>query len=64
LKCEIGFLAVDEGTKADDATIIRYREVNSYHLMLIDGGHAANGENIVAHLKKHFGPKPVLEMPF
>jgi len=61
LKCEIEFLAVGEGTKAGDAIVIRYGDVNAYHLMLIDGGHAETGEKIVAHLKRHFGPKPVLE---
>ena len=61
MKCEIEFLAVGEGTKAGDAIVIRYGDVNAYELMLLDGGHAETGENIVAHLKKHFGPNPVLE---
>ena len=29
--------------------------------MLIDGGHAETSDSIVSHLKKHFGPNPVLE---
>jgi beta-lactamase superfamily II metal-dependent hydrolase len=61
LKCEIEFLAVGEGTKAGDAIVIRYGEIDAYQLMLIDGGRAETGENIVAHLKKHFGPHPILE---
>jgi beta-lactamase superfamily II metal-dependent hydrolase len=61
VKCEIEFLAVGAGTKAGDAIIVRYGEVNAYKLMLIDGGHAETGDEIVAHLKKHFGPNPVLE---
>lgn len=61
MKCEIEFLAVGEGAKAGDAIVIRYGDVNAYHLMLIDGGHAETGEKIVEHLKKHFGPDPVLE---
>jgi beta-lactamase superfamily II metal-dependent hydrolase len=61
LKCEIEFLAVGEGTKAGDAIVIRYGEVDAYNLMLVDGGHAGTGDDIVAHLKKHFGPRPVLE---
>jgi glyoxylase-like metal-dependent hydrolase (beta-lactamase superfamily II) len=60
LKCETEFLAVGEGTKAGDAIVIRYGDVNAYQLMLIDGGHAETGEDIVAHLKKHFW-NPVLE---
>jgi beta-lactamase superfamily II metal-dependent hydrolase len=61
LKCEIEFLAVGDGSKAGDAIVIRYGDVTAYNLMLIDGGHAETGENIVAHLKKNFGPNPVLE---
>jgi beta-lactamase superfamily II metal-dependent hydrolase len=61
MKCEIEFLAVGSGTKAGDAIIIRYGEVNDYKLMLIDGGHAETGDKIVAHLRKYFGPDPVLE---
>jgi hypothetical protein len=40
LKCEIEFLAVGDGSKAGDAIVIRYGDVNAYNLMLIDGGHA------------------------
>jgi beta-lactamase superfamily II metal-dependent hydrolase len=61
LKCEIEFLAVGEGNKAGDAILIRYGEVDAYELMLIDGGHSETGDDIVAHLKKHFGPNPILE---
>ena len=61
MKCEIELLAVGEGLKAGDAIVIRYGDVNAYHLMLIDGGHGETGEKIVAHLKKYFGPDPVLE---
>jgi beta-lactamase superfamily II metal-dependent hydrolase len=61
MKCEIELLAVGEGTKAGDAIIARYGDVTSYELMLIDGGHAATGDKIVAHLRKHFGPNPILE---
>ena len=61
MKSEIEFLAVGEGTKAGDAIVVRYGDVNAYQLMLIDGGHAETGGNIIAHLKKHFGPNPVLQ---
>jgi uncharacterized protein (DUF849 family) len=43
LKCEIEFLAVGDGTKAGDAIVIRYGDVNAYELMLIDGGHVRVG---------------------
>ena len=52
MKCEIEFLAVGDGTKAGDAVVIRYGDVSAHSLMLIDGGHAETGENIVAHLKR------------
>jgi len=61
VKCEIEFLAVGDGTKAGDAIVIRYGDVDAYHLMLIDGGHAETGDKIVAHLKENFGANPVLE---
>lgn len=61
MKCEIEFLAVGDGNKAGDAIVVRYGEVGAYWLMLIDGGHGETGDDIVSHLKKHFGPNPVLE---
>ncbi|CAO4145484.1 hypothetical protein LPLAFNJD_LOCUS1952 [Methylorubrum aminovorans] len=61
MKCEIEFLPVGSASKAGDAIVIRYGEPHDYKLMLVDGGHAETGEQIVAHLKRHFGPSPVLE---
>ncbi len=61
MKCEIEFLPVGSASKAGDAIVIRYGEPNDYKLMLVDGGHAETGEQIVAHLKRNFGPNPVLE---
>jgi beta-lactamase superfamily II metal-dependent hydrolase len=55
MKCEIEFIAVGDASCAGDAIIVRYGEPNSYQLMLVDGGHAATGEQIVAHLRQHFG---------
>ena len=40
MKCEIEFLPVGDKSKAGDAIVIRYGDLNSYNLMLIDGGHA------------------------
>lgn len=60
LKCEIEFLPVGEGTKAGDAIVVRYGDGNTSDLMLIDGGHASTGDEIVRHLRRHFGPYPVL----
>lgn len=61
LHCEIEFLAVGEVSKAGDAIVLRYGTPEAYELMLVDGGHAETGEQIVQHLQKHFGPDPVLE---
>ncbi|TPI30013.1 MBL fold metallo-hydrolase [Mesorhizobium sp. B3-2-1] len=61
MHCEIEFLPVGDGSKAGDAIVVRYGYPTAYQLMLVDGGHAETGENVVAHLKKHFGPFPVLE---
>jgi glyoxylase-like metal-dependent hydrolase (beta-lactamase superfamily II) len=61
VNCEIEFLAVGSGNKAGDAIIVRYGDETAYQLMLIDGGTAETGDNMVAHLKRHFGPAVELE---
>lgn len=61
MNCEIEFLAVGTGSKPGDAIILRYGDVNAYHLMLVDGGYAETGDEIVAHLKRYFGPNVELE---
>lgn len=61
MKCEIEFLPVGSASKAGDAIVIRYGEPHDFRLMLVDGGHAETGEEIVAHLKRHFGTNPVLD---
>jgi beta-lactamase superfamily II metal-dependent hydrolase len=61
MNCEIEFLAVGSGSKAGDAIIVRYGDENNYQLLLIDGGTTETGENIVRHLKKHFGSDVALE---
>jgi len=59
--CEVEFLAVGEGCRAGDAIVIRYGEVNAYKLMVVDGGTAETGKNLVAHLKGQFGENVTLE---
>ncbi|MCJ2109201.1 MBL fold metallo-hydrolase [Methylobacterium sp. E-041] len=61
MKCEIEFLPVGDASKAGDAIVIRYGEPHDYKLMLVDGGHATTGDQIVGHLRRFFGPGPVLE---
>ena len=53
--CEIEFMPVGTGSKAGDAIILRYGTPVEFKLMLIDGGTADTGDEIVKHLKKHFG---------
>jgi beta-lactamase superfamily II metal-dependent hydrolase len=53
--CEIEFMPVGTGSKAGDAIILRYGTPVDFQLMLIDGGTAETGDEIVAHLRKHFG---------
>ncbi len=55
MKCEIEFLAVGDSSRAGDAIVIRYGEIDNYQLMLVDGGTADTGQKIVAHLKSQFG---------
>jgi beta-lactamase superfamily II metal-dependent hydrolase len=58
--CEIEFLPVGEGSRAGDAIVVRYGDVNNYRLMVVDGGTAESGENMVSHLRKHFGQSVTL----
>lgn len=53
--CEVEFLAVGDGSRAGDAIVVRYGEVNAYDLMVVDGGTSETGKEIVAHLKSQFG---------
>ncbi len=55
MNCEIEFLAVGDASRAGDCIVIRYGEVHDYRLMVVDGGTAATGEQLVAHLKTQFG---------
>jgi beta-lactamase superfamily II metal-dependent hydrolase len=61
MKCEIEFLAVGEASRAGDAIVIRYGEIDNYELMVVDGGTADTGEKLVAHLKDQFGVNVKLE---
>jgi beta-lactamase superfamily II metal-dependent hydrolase len=61
MACEIEFLPVGDGTRAGDAIVIRYGEPDDYKLMVVDGGTTEAGENLVAHLRKHFGKDVTLE---
>ena len=58
---EIEFLAVGEASRAGDAIVVRYGELNDYRLMVIDGGTADTGKDLVSHLKGQFGENVALE---
>jgi beta-lactamase superfamily II metal-dependent hydrolase len=59
--CEIEFLPVGKASRAGDAIIVRYGDPANYQLMLVDGGHTETADQIIAHLRAHFGSAPVLE---
>jgi len=54
MKCEIEFMPVGDASCAGDAIVIRYGDESFYELMLVDGGHATTGTEIVDHLQRHF----------
>lgn len=49
---EIEFMPVGEGAKGGDAIVVRYGTIESYELMIIDGGHEASGKMLVEHFNK------------
>lgn len=61
MKCEIEFIAVGEGCRAGDAIVVRYGEEGDYSLMLVDGGTAETGKDLVTHLRSQFGERIRLE---
>ena len=60
MNCEIEFLPVGEKSKAGDAFVVRYGTVQSYELMIVDGGHEESGQLLVDHIRKHFGKDAVV----
>ena len=56
MNCEIEFLPVGDGSKAGDAIVVRYGSDQQYELMVIDGGSKESGEQVVGHIRSHFGP--------
>lgn len=61
LNCEVEFPPVGSGAKAGNAIVVRYGDDTGYKLMLLDGGHSETGARTIDHLRKYFGPCPVLE---
>jgi hypothetical protein len=54
-------MAVGDGSRAGDAIVVRYGDLDNYKVMLIDGGTSATGEAIVLHLRRYFGEDVELE---
>ncbi|MGO9018381.1 MAG: hypothetical protein ACLQVJ_08530 [Syntrophobacteraceae bacterium] len=60
MNCEIEFLQVGDASRAGDAIIIRYGELDSFELMIVDGGNIDSGELIVEHVRRYFGRNAVI----
>lgn len=61
MKCEIEFLPVGDASRAGDCIVVRYGEEHDFKLMVIDGGTIDSGENLVKHLRAHYGHNVVVE---
>lgn len=57
---EIEFHPVGDGEKAGDAISVRYGTPGNYKVMIIDGGTATSGENVVNHVKTVYGQNTVV----
>src|SRR5262245_19884762 len=55
MNCEIEFLPVGGASKAGDAIVVRYGTPEAYELMIVDGGFADTGKEIVDHVREQFG---------
>jgi beta-lactamase superfamily II metal-dependent hydrolase len=55
MNCEIEFLPVGDASKAGDAIVVRYGSPEAYELMIVDGGFADTGKEIVNHVRGQFG---------
>jgi beta-lactamase superfamily II metal-dependent hydrolase len=60
MNCEIEFLPVGDASKPGDAIVVRYGTINSYELMIVDGGNLDSGELLVEHVRKQFGRDAVV----
>jgi beta-lactamase superfamily II metal-dependent hydrolase len=61
MNCEIEFLPVGASSKPGDAIVIRYGFEGNYALMVVDGGTLETGDDLVKHLRLHFGQNVSLE---
>jgi len=56
---EVDFLAVGDESKSGDAIVVRFGDLygsrSDQTVVIIDGGFKKSGEDLVAHIKKHYG---------
>ena len=52
---EIDLLAVGSGERSGDAICVRYGTPGNYRVMIYDGGTRESGENLVRHVREHYG---------
>lgn len=52
---ELDFLPVGKETKSGDAIAMRYGTVDNFEIMVIDGGDRSAGQDMVAHIREHYG---------
>jgi len=52
---EIDFLAVGSGERSGDAICVRYGTPGNYQVMIYDGGTRESGEDLVRHVREHYG---------
>lgn len=52
---EIDFLPVGNGERSGDAICVRYGTPGNYKVMVYDGGTKESGQNLVKHIRQHYG---------
>lgn len=56
---EIEFLKVGDGEKSGDAILVRWGNDGAYKIGVIDGGTKESGQNLVNHIREHYGVQNV-----
>jgi len=60
VKFEVEFRPVGEKSRPGDAIVIKYESRPGYYrLMVIDGGTVESGQDVIAHIRKHFRDTPI-----
>lgn len=56
---EIDFLPVGKGDRSGDAVCVRYGTPGNYKVMVYDGGTQESGQQLVDHIRQHYGTSHV-----